>query len=204
MKWYFSFIKYIQTGLLAISIIMLATLPNILIFTDWITTERSAFLYTLAHISLVLVMIVRPLADLLQGVRWLRPLVILRKGLGVFSAAIIVSFILENIGVDAVGYISSWFTSDYWSFENFVIFAHLADFSAILLLITSNNLSKRLLGANWKRLQRLSYIYFYGSSIYLLFTFSDTTMIWYLLIVTTLTALAWARNRGFILQSSIA
>lgn len=200
MKLYLTTIKISQELLLAVSIVILASLPNILTLTEWITNDISKTLYFLAHITLFLVMIVRPLADLLRGVTWLRPLVILRKGLGVFSASIIVSFIATKILLDPLGYFGSWFTLDYWSVTDFALFAHAADISAILLLITSNNLSKRLLGHNWKRIQRLSYVYFYGSSIYLLFVFGDSTMVWYLTIVTLLTLLAFARNHHFILK----
>lgn len=204
MKLYLSSIKITQEVLLAISIIILACLPNILILTNWVTAEITTRLYLVAHISLFLVMIVRPLADLLRSVRWIRPLVILRKGLGVFSAAIVVSFIFAKIGVDAMGYFGNWLTIEYWSVSDFSIFAHTADISALLLLITSNNLSKRILKTNWKRLQRLSYVYFYGSSIYLLFVFGDTSMIWYLTIVTLLTTLAWGRNQQIILRPATA
>ena len=200
MKRYFTLIKNTQELLLAISIVLLASMPNILILTDWITDERTAALYLVANLSLFFVMTVRPLADLLTGVKWLRPLVILRKGMGVLSASIIVAFIAAKVLVDPVGYLSNWATFDYWSIADFALFAHAADLSAILLLVTSNNLSKRLLGPNWKRLQRLSYVYFYGSSIYLLFVFGDVTMLWYLAIVTFLTVFAWARNHHFILQ----
>lgn len=200
MKLYFAIIKLTQEILLAVSILILATLPNMLLLTEWITGEITDWLYWFAHATLFVVMIVRPLSDLLAGVKWLRPLVILRKGIGVFSASIIVSFIAVKVMVDPIGYFSSWGTLDYWSVTDFSLFAHAADLSAILLLITSNNLSKRLLGRNWKRLQRLSYVYFYGSSIYLLFVFGDLSMVWYLTIVTFLTLLAWARNHQLILQ----
>ena len=203
MKLYFDLIKKSQELLLAISIIILACLPSMLAFRpDWFAGERITYLYAAAHLSLFLVMIIRPLADILRGVKWIRPLVILRKGMGVFSAAIIVSFILEKIIVDASGYFSSILTSGYWSLTNLALLAHLADISAMLLLITSNNLSKRILGKNWKRIQRLSYVYFYGSSIYLYFILQDTLVLWYMLIVTTLTLLAWLRNHHFILRTS--
>jgi DMSO/TMAO reductase YedYZ heme-binding membrane subunit len=193
MRFYLTTIKKIQTLLLIISIGILIVLPQLLVFApDYVNTT---LLYTLAHISLFLVMIIRPLADLLPKVRFIRPLVILRKGMGVFSASIIVSFIIAKLITDPVGYLASMATYQYWSLDGFALFAHAADIAAILLLVTSNNFSKRILGPWWKRIQKLSYVYFYGSSIYLLLAFGDTTMIFYLTIVTLFTGLAYIQKR---------
>lgn len=193
MKTYLNIIKNTQTILLAISIAILIILPSLLVFYP--ESLNLTLIYFWAHISLFAVMIIRPLADLLPQFKFIRPLVILRKGTGVFSAAIIVSFILSKIIINPADYFYNFITSDYWSLTNLALFAHLADISAILLLITSNNLSKRLLGNWWKRIQRLSYVYFYGSSFYLLFILGDNTMIFYIVVVTFLTVLAFWKNR---------
>lgn len=202
MKTFFTLIKHTQNSLLAISIVTLATLPAALALTpQWFTDTTYLWLYGIAHFSLFLVMLVRPLADILRGVSWLRPLVILRKGLGVLSASIIVSFIIAKLIVDPIGYVSSFTTPAYWSFTHLALLAHLADISAVLLLITSNNLSKRLLGKGWKRLQRLSYVYFYASGFYVFFVLGETLVLYYLIIVTIVTTLAWFRNHGYILTT---
>lgn len=202
MKTYFAVIKYLQQSLLAIAIGILATLPSALALTPEIFNEQVYFwLYAVAHFTLFLVMLVRPLADILQGVKWLRPLVILRKGMGVLSASIIVSFILSKIMTDAGGYFYGFLTPEYWSLNNLALFAHLADISAVLLLVTSNNLSKKLLGKNWKRIQRLSYVYFYGSAIYVYFILEEKIVLYYLAIVTLVTLLAWLRNHQLILNA---
>ncbi len=203
MKTYFKIIQIAQQSLLAISILILCTLPTALVFNpDWFTMDKITWLYAISHFTLFLVMIIRPLADLIRNVVWLRPLVILRKGMGVLSAAIIVSFLLETLITNGSSYIASMGTSAYWSLTNLALFAHLADISAVLLLITSNNLSKQLLGKNWKRIQRLSYVYFYGSSFYVLFVLEDNSVIAYIVIVTLLTFLAFLRNHNFLFQTS--
>lgn len=193
MKTYFSIISRSQNFLLGLSILILATLPAVLIFYP--DSVSITVLYFLAHSSLFFVMVIRPLADVAAGVRFIRPLVILRKGVGVFSASIIVSFLLVKLITDPSAWLQSILSNQYWSTENFALFAHVADFSAVLLLITSNNLSKKLLGANWKRLQRLSYVYFYGSGLYVVFVLHDYLVLAFMIIVTLLTILAWKRNR---------
>ncbi len=203
MKTYFTFIKYTQELFLILSIIILATLPSALVFNpDWFQNTTYLWLYGIAHFTLFLVMLIRPLADVFSGLSWLRALVILRKGIGVLSASIIVSFIIAKIIADPSGYIASLTTSEYWSFSKLTIFAHLADISAILLLVTSNNLSKQLLGKNWKRLQRLSYVYFYSSAFYVSVILQEKLVLLYVAIVTLFTILAWLRNSGYILQTN--
>lgn len=203
MKNYFAGIKFTQELFLAVSIIILATLPaSLALNPQWFSEASYMWLYAITHAALFFVMLIRPLADVFRGVNWLRPLVILRKGVGVFSAAIVVSFILAKIITDGSLYFADIATADYWSLDRLALFAHLADISAILLLITSNNLSKRLLGKSWKRIQRLSYVYFYASSIYVIFMLDEITPIFYVAIVTLFTALAWMRNQGYILKTS--
>lgn len=203
MKTYFTFIKNFQEFLMAISVIILATLPAALALkTGWFSDSTYLWLYAIAHFSLFLVMFIRPLADVLRGVSWIRPLVILRKGMGVLSASVIVSFIISKIIADASGYFISMTTPEYWSLQNLALFAHLADISAVLLLVTSNNLSKRLLGKGWKRIQRLSYVYFYASALYVFFILNENIMLFYLSVITIFTLLAWLRNHKLILQES--
>ncbi len=194
MRAYFSIIKYSQLILLGFSIGILLVLPSLVATAPELVDFN--LLYAAAHFSLFLVMTVRPLADLLPKVKIIRPLVILRKGMGVFSASIIVSFILAKLITDPGGYLSSMGTSAYWSMEGLALLAHLADISAVLLLITSNNLSKRLLGPNWKRLQRLSYVYFYGSGLYVFFIVGGNIILFYLIVVTILTTFAFIKNRA--------
>ncbi len=195
MKTYIQLIQFSQKFLLAISIITMMVLPLIVVFyPDVLSEEITLRLYDVSHVALFLVMIVRPLADIFAQPNKIRPLVILRKGAGVFSASIIVSFILAKIIMDASGYFGSIITAQYWSFENLAILAHLGDLSAILLIVTSNNLSKRILGSLWKKIQKLSYVYFYASSLYVFFTFEDNTMLISMLIVTLLTCVAYIKN----------
>lgn len=202
MKTYFAFIRYCQEILMATSVVILGTLPTALVLKpEWFTDSVYLSLYSIAHFALFLVMAIRPLADIFKGVNWLRPLVILRKGLGVFSAAIVVSFILSKVIMEGSVYFTSFLTPEYWSLENFALLIHLADISAILLLVTSNNLSKRLLGSAWKRIQRLSYVYFYASATYVIFVLGENLVIAYVVLVTLFTTLAWLRNHGHILKT---
>lgn len=195
-KTYFSAIAYIQEVLLWAGLANLVVLPIILSYLpSFISDTATSFLFTLSLTSVFFVMIVRPLADLFPRVAWLRPLVILRKGFGVFSASIIVSFMLMNIMTDAGPYLSAFFSAKHWSLGGYHILAPLGDVSALILLITSNKFSKRVLGMNWKRIQKLAYVYFYSGALYEYLVLGQDFAFWFALIVFGLSAAAFIAKR---------
>ncbi|MFA6227074.1 MAG: hypothetical protein WC631_01150 [Candidatus Paceibacterota bacterium] len=196
MKIYLQTIQLLQKVFLGISILMMLALPLIIAFKPNILRIIGiSNLYNISHITIFFVMIVRPLADIFMQAKWIRPLVILRKGVGVLSASVVASFIFSKIIMDPAGYLGSFATVKYWSLQNLALFAHLADISAILLLITSNNFSKRILGDWWKRIQRLSYVYFYASSMYVLVILGNKDYVISIILVTALTLIAFIKNR---------
>lgn len=196
MKIYLKTIKYLQEILLGVSIILMMVLPILIVFyPDLISSSVNLKLYDISQYFLFFVMMIRPLADIFSGVKWIRPLVILRKGTGVLSASIVVSFILAKLMIDPSGYLYSLGTLKYWSFTNYAIFAHLADISAVILIITSNNLSKRILGTLWKKVQKLSYVYFYGSVLYVYLSYRNINVLYSLILVTLFTYLAFMKNK---------
>lgn len=195
MRQYIQTIALTQKILLLVGILILITLPLSLLFTPDFVWAHSDTLYTIVHITLLFVMLIRPLADIFTSTRLVRPLVTLRKGFGVVSASIVVSFILAKFITDPVGYLSAFGTARYWSLVNGVLFAHLADITAIILLITSNTFSKRIMGVWWKRVQRLSYVYFYASMCFVYIAYDAPIAPYALLSVTLLTTIAFITNQ---------
>jgi len=194
MKYYIKAISYTQEFLLGLGIFILMALPLAVLYDIEAVTSQSLALYDVVHITLFFVMVIRPLADIWTSTQYVRPLVILRKGFGVVSASIVVAFLLAKIIADPSGYIQNFFTTAYWSLENYALFAHLADVTAILLLVTSNRFSKRVLGAWWKRIQRLSYVYFYASALYVYLSFGENLILSFMAIVTIVTLVAYVKN----------
>ncbi len=191
MRTYLQTIQLFQKTLLVISILMLIILPITLAFSPKsLSNVFISDLYLISHLTVFFVMIIRPLADIFIKVKAVRSLVILRKGFGVISASIIVSFIFSKIIIDPTGYLGSFITAKYWSMQNLALFAHLADISGIILLVTSNNFSKRVLANKWKMIQKLAYVYFYASSIYVYFISGKIEFIVSIFLVTILVILA--------------
>lgn len=194
MKYYIKAISYTQEFLLGLGIFILMTLPLAVLYDIEVITSQTMTLYDVVHITLFFVMVIRPLADIWTNTQYVRPLVILRKGFGVVSASIVVAFLLAKIITDPSGYIQNFFTTAHWSLTNYALFAHLADVTAVLLLITSNRFSKRILGTWWKRIQRLSYVYFYASALYVYLSFGENLILSFMAIVTIVTLVAYVKN----------
>ncbi len=196
-KSFFSFIASLQESLLGSGIMLLLMLPVVIAYfpaylPDWSYT----FLFGLSLFAAFLVMAIRPLADLLTRIAWIRPLVILRKGFGVLSASIIVGIMLSKFMTDGFIYALDFFSPERWSLAGGAVLAPVSDLSALLLLITSNRFSKRVLGKNWKRIQKLAYVYFYAGALYEYLVLGQILALIAVTLVTVLVCAAYAKNRS--------
>lgn len=191
-------LRIIQNTLIGISLALIIYLALFSAFGNAGAGVMNVF-YQISFIAVFLVMIIRPLADIFSGQQWLRKLVFLRKGFGILSASIIVGFLFGKIIVPQSNYIASIFTLEYWSFTNFSFFAHVGDITGFILLVTSNNLSMILLKKNWKRIQKLAYVYFYAGGIYEFYALDSVFAFIAMIIVTLLVIFAFImnwRNKG--------
>ena len=195
MKTYLLAIQKIQKLMLGISIGILMILPILSAFRpDMLPAKVMTLLFTISLSSVFFVMSIRPLADIFPTLTWIRPLVILRKGFGVFSASIIVSLFLGKIMANGFGYLAVLGTPAYWSLSGYALLAHLGDLTGILLLITSNSFSKRILGPWWKRIQKLAYVYFYAGALYEFLVFYNALAFVAIGLVTLLVLIAFTQN----------
>lgn len=106
---------------------------------------------------LFLLMTVSPLSRLLR-MRLLYLVMAVRRELGILMAAYAL--------VHSLGYLldpmwTAWYVSPYWpdlaAMEWRILFGFVAMFLTLPLFLTSNALSQRLLGRNWKRVHWLAY-----------------------------------------------
>lgn len=178
----------LQKILIRIGIFLLVTLPLGVFFDGWPASIVNS-LFQASFFAVFLVMSIRPLSDV-TGIIFLKRLVILRKGFGVFSASIIVGLMLQRILISPAAYFESLL-----SVSHYALFAHVADLAGLILLVTSNVFSQRLLRSNWKRIQRLSYVYFYAGGIYEAFALDSMFALYAILAITNITALAWLVKR---------
>ncbi|MFZ1988035.1 MAG: hypothetical protein WAV21_03340 [Minisyncoccia bacterium] len=194
-KAFFSFIAVLQETLLALGIGILLVLPIALAyFSAYIPEWSYTILFGVSLFTVSLVMAIRPLADLFPNVPQVRSLVILRKGFGVLSASIIVAIMLSKFMIGGFSYAIDFFRLEHWSIGDGAILAPAGDLSALVLLITSNKFSKRILGRNWKRIQKLAYVYFYAGALYEYLFLGQTLALAALIIVTILVVAAYLKN----------
>ena len=186
-------IKHIQNNLIFDGLLLLFFIPIYSLFSEMSLPAQTA-LFSLSFFTAFLLMIIRPLADIFVELPLLRKLVVLRKGLGILSASIIVGFMLAKIMAPGSAYLASIFSANFYSLKKFNLFAHSGDLSGLLVLSTSNKYSQKILTGNWKRLQKLAYVYFYSSGIYEAFFLNNQFALYALIVVTGLTSLAWAQQ----------
>lgn len=199
------FILFLQNIVIGISLVLLGLIP-VLSQGVGIDFALKGALYTVSFAAVFAVMMVRPLADITNW-SFLRRLVILRKGFGILSSSIIVGFVIDALIAPQSPYLASLLSGTFFSLSHLVLFAHLGDLSGLILLLTSNTFSQKLLKQNWKRVQRLSYVYFYAGGIYEAFTLDSMFALYAILLVTNLTVLAWAikiyRRSGITKQNPV-
>ncbi|KND49274.1 MAG: hypothetical protein AB203_02665 [Parcubacteria bacterium C7867-008] len=194
-KTFFAFTASLQELLLVISIGILLILPVTLAYIpSYLPTWSYTALFGVSLFAVFLVLAIRPLADLLPNITWIRPLVILRKGFGVLSASIIVGIMLSKFMTDGVYYALDFFSLEHWSLQGASILAPIGDLSALILLVTSNKFSKRVLGTDWKRIQKLAYVYFYAGALYEYLLLGQILALIAMIIVTILVLAAYRKN----------
>ncbi|MFA6090511.1 MAG: FAD-binding oxidoreductase [Candidatus Gracilibacteria bacterium] len=123
----------------------------------------SGFLWDVSWWSVVFVMAIRPLADLFPKIGLLGKGVSLRKAFGILSSSIVITILFGGFLLD-INTFFNYFTSHKWALYTPFI-GRLSEVTALILLLTSNTFSQVQLGIWWKRIQRLSYIYFISGGI---------------------------------------
>ncbi len=166
-------------------------LCSLLIPFSYFFPDSKQWLWNLTLYTVTAVMLIRPLADIFPKIKFLRLLVPLRKELGIFSASIVVTFGAFHYLNPDFDFLSTYFSSAYWSFSGYIFWGHLAELVGFFLLITSNIFSQRMLKKFWKRIQRLSYVYFFAGSIYVLGAFGNTFALYAMIAVTALWILSF-------------
>ncbi|MBL4695056.1 hypothetical protein JKY72_06850 [Candidatus Gracilibacteria bacterium] len=151
-------------------------------------------LYNLSLIFVFIVMIIRPLANLFPRSVILRPLILLRKGFGTLSAAIIIAFVLAKVLEIGASYLLNYTEEEFWRFDNFSFYGHLGDVTGLILLVTSNDYARRVMGNWWKRIQKLAYVYFYSGTYFVYAAFVKDWALYLMIVATVLIVAAFIKN----------
>lgn len=157
------------------------------------------FSWDLAWWSVFFVMAIRPLADLFPNLLIFRRFVVFRNWLWILSSAIILTHFwlnfynyYTNFGTTFLEYMWNYFTISKWSWIN--IFPRLTEITALLLFVTSNNISQKLFWVWWKRIQKLAYVYFLAWWIYI-YSFGKNEALYSMIVVVILYLAALIKNK---------
>lgn len=182
-----SLINIIKSGINYLSIIV--------VFLAIFFPGTKNFLWDLSLYAVFILMSIRPLNNIFPSLK-LYKLMPLRKPLGIFSSIIVVSFgLIHYFHMGFSQFMTEYFSFAYWSFKGNIFWAHLGELTGFILLLTSNIFSVKLLEKNWKRIQILSYVYFFSGAWYVFASFDKTFGIIAIIIVFELTLIAFIKKR---------
>ncbi len=129
--------------------------------------KQYAVLRDISWWTVVLLMSIRPLADLISGRWFLRRAVVLRQGLGIMSSMIVVTMLAYTAYTSQGEFWLKYTDPAHWSLTGFALLSRLTEITAVILLLTSNRFSQKLFGKWWKKIHKIAYIYFYAAGIYI-------------------------------------
>lgn len=140
-------------------------------------------------------MIIRPLRDIFPKISLLNDLIPLRKELWIFSASIVVSSWLIAYLDPNFYFLSTYFSKAFWNFEYWWFWAHIGELTWLILLLTSNSFSQKILWHYWKMIQRLSYIYAFSWFYYIWSQFDNKLWLTWICLIFTFTTIAYIKNK---------
>jgi NAD(P)H-flavin reductase/ferredoxin/DMSO/TMAO reductase YedYZ heme-binding membrane subunit len=165
LKWNIPWIHLIDKFLPILALIWIPVLyyywiENNILHKSWFMWHHSisSLLFLISWYSVVFVMLIRPIADLLPKLWFLRKLSSLRKAVAILWSTVIVTIFLDKYFVNYENF-TQYFTISYWN-SLYPILSRSSELTWLILLATSNTLSQQKLGKYWKPLQRLAYLYF--------------------------------------------
>ena len=141
------------------------------------------FLWDISWYSVTILMLIRPLSDIFPKISFFKKLIVLRKWLWILSSSIVIlawftnwfkinldSSLFKNIFlflINIKNHFLIYFNQWYWTLSWYKFFWHIAELTWVVLLITSNSFSQKMLWKNWKLIQKSAYIYFFAWWIYI-------------------------------------
>jgi len=116
---------------------------------------------------LVILLAVRPFAEVFPRFRFFRGLLPLRKEAGILCGALALAHVWGFFFLNVISIFSGFFDAYIWDYRQHFFWGMIGFLCAMLLLVTSNIFSIRLLKRWWKRLHRLAYPFIFVVAIHI-------------------------------------
>ena len=115
-------------------------------FAWWLFPAYKSDLWSVSWITVVTLMCIRPLADIFPNILFFRSVLPLRKGLGILSASVVATSLAFTLAAaSSTKIMSTYFSAKGWGIASRSAFARISEITGVLLLITSNSFSQKLL-----------------------------------------------------------
>ena len=115
-------------------------------FAWWLFPAYKSDLWSVSWITVVTLMCIRPLADIFPKILFFRSVLPLRKGLGILSASVVATSLAFTLAAaSSTKIMSTYFSAKGWGIASRSAFARISEITGVLLLITSNSFSQKLL-----------------------------------------------------------
>lgn len=154
--------------------------------------EYYSEIWSLWWILLLFIVFIRPFSDILPKLKILKKLVILRKEIWILSWVFIALHWIWFFLNSRIPVLQWLFSPVYYNITNLFGWWMIWMYIWIILTITSNVFSMKILGKNWKKLQRLTYLFFIFWAIHIWMVDSEkiiplSIVVWSWLILWILT-----------------
>ena len=115
-------------------------------FIWWLFPSYKNELWSVSWITVVTLMCIRPLADIFPKILFFRSILPLRKGLGILSASVVATSLAFTLAAaSSAKIVSTYFSAKGWGLASRSAFARISEITGVLLLVTSNSFSQKLL-----------------------------------------------------------
>ena len=124
--------------------------------------------WEIAMYAATFTLIIRPIYDFFPGSDVLRALLKWRKGIGLISSGIVISFWLSrNVSLTDITPLLNYFSATKWNFTVENVLERTTEITALTLFLISNKWMVLHFNKLWRQLQKLAYVYFLSAAILL-------------------------------------
>jgi CDP-4-dehydro-6-deoxyglucose reductase len=138
------------------------------------------------------VMLIRPLSNIVPDFGILKTFVSTRRQFGILSAVLLLNHGIGFFLSQKISILSIFTNPMFLDYKQIFFWGILGLICASPALITSNNLSMKILKRNWKRIQKLAYLFFIFGAIHI-YLIGEKDVLIYVAIISIFWLLAWKK-----------
>ncbi len=147
-------------------ILIIAIVPLMKIF---FTPENYKEMGELSWKLLLILLAIRPLGDIFPDFKILKKLLPLRKEVGILCGTLAIAHSIGFFFQAGISLPAGFLLSEIWDYKNTYFWGMIGFIIAIVLTLTSNIFSIKLLKTYWKKLHKLTYVFLLTVALHIIF-----------------------------------